>query len=76
MIGAGSFWELVQKPYLARELSAVVVRELIAHAYETAGRSYREMGRRFGIEDSREYKKLTGFLRNHELMPQSQPSRD
>ena len=62
------FWHLVREPYLCRELSREVVRRTISLGFEDAGRSLRELGRLYGIDDAREYKKLRDFLRNHDLV--------
>jgi len=74
--GGESFWDLIHRPFLARQLSADVVRAVVQRGHDDAGGSYREMGRAFGIEDHREYKKLISFLRNHDLTPDRRPRRD
>jgi hypothetical protein len=63
--GGGSFWELVRKPYLRRELGREEVKQIIQIGYREGGRSYKGMARLFGIED--QYKKLVDFLRHHDL---------
>ena len=64
----GCFWDLVRRPFLDRALPADVVRQLIERCHREAGRSNREMARLFHLDDEREYKKLTAFLRNHDLL--------
>jgi hypothetical protein len=61
----GSFWDLVRKPYLRRELGRDEVKQLVQLGYREGGRSYKGMARLFGIED--QYKKLVDFLRHHDL---------
>jgi len=59
------FWDVVQQPYLHREISKVALRRLIEQAYEESGRSYKGVARLFGIEQ--DHKKLLNFLRYHDL---------
>jgi DNA-binding NtrC family response regulator len=61
----GSFWDLVQQPYLERELPRAEVRGLILRAYRESGYSYKGVARLFRIEA--EHKKLLNFLRNQHL---------
>ncbi len=61
----GSFWELVQKPFLRRQLSRDEVGCFVARTYEEAGRSYLRLSRLLHIED--DYKKLVDFLGRHQL---------
>lgn len=63
--GGESFWDVVQKPYLRRELSREEARSLVRRAYEEGGRTYRGVARLFGLEG--EYQKLFDFLKNHDL---------
>ena len=65
VLGGESFWDVVQAPFLRRELDREVVRDLIAGAYEESGRSYKGVAALFGIPG--QHKKLLDFLRNHEL---------
>jgi len=66
--GGESFWEVVHEPYLRRAVSGDAVRRMVARVYQTAGRSKREMARRFHITDFKEYRKLADFLRRHGLL--------
>ena len=66
-----SFWIAVHRPFLDRSLQIGAVRGLIAKGYGDAQGSYRRMGRLFGIESFQEYKRLTAFLRNQDLLPRS-----
>jgi DNA-binding NtrC family response regulator len=63
--GGESFWDVVQKPYLRREVSRETARRLVASAYEQAGGSYKEMARLLGVAD--EYRRLLNFLHFHDL---------
>jgi DNA-binding NtrC family response regulator len=63
--GGGSFWDLVQRPYLAREIPREDVRALVLRAYREGGHSYKGVARLFRIES--EHKKLLNFLRNQRL---------
>jgi DNA-binding NtrC family response regulator len=66
VVSAGeSFWDVVQKPYLRRELSREEARALVRRAYAEGGRSYRGVARLFRLDD--EYQKLFDFLKNHDL---------
>jgi transcriptional regulator with GAF, ATPase, and Fis domain len=62
---AGCFWELVQKPFLRRQLSREEVRCFILRAYEEAGNSYLGLARLLHIEH--DYKKMLDFLGRHRL---------
>jgi hypothetical protein len=63
--GGESFWDVVQKPYLRRELSREEARSLVRRAYDEGSRSYRGVARLFRLE--RDYQKLFDFLKNHDL---------
>jgi transcriptional regulator with GAF, ATPase, and Fis domain len=60
-----SFWEVVQGPFLRREVSRDEVRKLVARVHREAGGSYKELARVLGLDQ--DYKKLLNFLRNHHL---------
>ena len=68
--GGESFWEVVRKPYLKREIPREVVRALVGRAFRDAGGSYKEMARAFRIED--EHKKLFNFLWTQRLRPEDE----
>ena len=65
--GSESFWEVVQGPYLRREVSRETARELIARALREAGGSYRDLARLFRMEG--EYRRLLDFCARHKLGP-------
>jgi len=56
---------VVQRPYLAHELTRDEVQRLIERAYREAGYSYKGVARLFGIEP--DHVKLLNFLRNQKL---------
>lgn len=68
-----TFWRVVHAPFLRRMLPPSVVRELVEITFTEAGDSYRRMAARFGITDFKEYKKLSDFLRHHDLRPTRTP---
>jgi DNA-binding NtrC family response regulator len=66
--GGESFWEVVYRPYMDRELSRREVREIIEQGlYRTRG-SYKKLLRIFGIADS-DYLRFMDFLRHQRLKP-------
>lgn len=66
--GDGTFWELVQRPYLARELSRAEVRRIIERGLVATRGSYKRLLAVFGMEAA-EYLKFMDFLRHHDLKP-------
>ncbi len=66
--GGESFWDVVHAPFLRRSLPAEAVRHLIERCYREAAGSNRQMARLFRLQDVKQYKRLTAFLRNHGLI--------
>lgn len=64
----GSFWDLVQRPFLERDLNRREVQRLVAWGLRESGGSYRGLLDLWRLPDS-EYQKLMGFLRHHRLKP-------
>lgn len=66
--GGESFWDLVYRPYMEREMNRNEVREVIEQGlYRTRG-SYKKLLGLFGITDS-EYLRFMDFLRHQRLKP-------
>ena len=65
---AGNFWELVQQPYLDRDLNRLEVREIVAQGLSRSGGSYKKLLDHFGV-DQADYLKFMDFLRHHQLKP-------
>ncbi len=61
-----SFWEVVRKPYLDRELNRHQVKEVIRKGYLESGMSYKRMIASLNIAPT-EYKKFMNFLTVHQL---------
>jgi transcriptional regulator with GAF, ATPase, and Fis domain len=68
MSGAGTFWELVQEPYLDRDLNRSQVAEIVAQGLRFSGGSYKKLLVSFGIAEQ-DYLKFMDFLRHHRLKP-------
>ncbi len=66
----GSFWELVQEPYLDRDLNRREVQELIARGLAMSQGSYRRLLQLWRIPTS-QYQKFMDFLRHHRLKPEA-----
>jgi DNA-binding NtrC family response regulator len=66
--GAASFWEVVYRPYLRRELSRAEVRDVVARGLTHASGSYKRLLDVFGV-DAQDYLKFMDFLRHHQLKP-------
>jgi len=64
------FWEIVQKPYLDRELNRSQVRTIICQGLKKSSGSYKRLLKNFNIPDS-QYLKFMDFLRHHKLKPQA-----
>jgi DNA-binding NtrC family response regulator len=65
---AGNFWELVQQPYLDRDLNRLEVRKIVAEGLSRSGGSYKKLLDHFGV-DQTDYLKFMDFLRHHQLKP-------
>ncbi len=64
-----SFWDVVKKPYLHRDLNRAQVRTIIQTGLSANHGSYKKMLKNFGIPDN-QYLKFMDFLRHHHLKPQ------
>jgi len=67
--GEGSFWEMVHRPFLERDLNRAEVREIIAMGLESSRGSYKRLLGTFGLHQG-EYLKFMDFLRHHRLKPE------
>jgi len=67
--GEGSFWEVVHRPFLERDLNRAEVRDIIALGLESSRGSYKRLLGTFGMEQA-EYLKFMDFLRHHRLKPE------
>ncbi len=66
--GGASFWDVVYRPYMDREMSRREVRDIIEQGlYRTRG-SYKKLVRSFGMPDS-DYLRFMDFLRHQRLKP-------
>jgi len=63
-----SFWDVVHRPYLRRELSRAEAREIIDRGLQRSRGSYRKLLALFNIADD-EYLKFMDFLRHQRLKP-------
>ncbi|MBZ0112907.1 MAG: sigma 54-interacting transcriptional regulator [Thermoanaerobaculia bacterium] len=65
-----SFWDLVHRPFIDRELNRGEVRQLVARGLREGGGSYRGLLKRWRMSEEH-YQKLMDFLRHHSLKPRS-----
>lgn len=65
-----SFWDLVHRPFIERELNRGEVRQLVARGLREGGGSYRGLLKRWKMSEEH-YQKLMDFLRHHSLKPRS-----
>jgi pSer/pThr/pTyr-binding forkhead associated (FHA) protein len=65
--GGESFWEVVRKPYLRREIGREDVRNLLLRGFHEGGDTYKGLAKIFRVEE--QYKKLVDFIRHHGLHP-------
>ena len=64
----GDFWQLVQEPFLDRDLSRREVRKVVARGLRDARGSYRRLLELWRLP-SESYQKFMDFLRHHRLKP-------
>lgn len=62
------FWDVVHAPFLRRTLTKDAVLLLIERCYREAHGSNRQMAHLFHLDDLKQYKRMTAFLRNHHLL--------
>ena len=65
-----SFWEVIQKPYLERELNREQVRTIVSLGLKETGGSYKKLLPLFSISPEH-YLKFMDFLRHHRLKPEN-----
>ncbi len=66
--GDGTFWELVHRPFMDRELSRADARTLVERGLTATRGSYKRLLGLFGIAED-DYLKFMDFLRHHDLKP-------
>lgn len=69
-VGKENFWDVVQHPFLERDLNRVQVRAVVQQGLTEAHGSYRKAAALFQINDD-SYQKFMDFLRHHRLKPTS-----
>jgi DNA-binding NtrC family response regulator len=70
--GGESFWDVVSKPFMARELNRTEVRAVVAIGLGEAMGSYKRLLALIGLEQSA-YLRFMDFLRHHQLKPFVRP---
>jgi len=65
--GGESFWEVVKKPYMARDLNREQVRKFISLVLQRV-QNFKELSTLFNISDN-DYRKFRDFLRHNHLYP-------
>jgi hypothetical protein len=68
VVAGEDFWEVVHRPFLARDLNRSQVKAFIRQGLMTADSSYRRALEVFGMSSS-DYQKFMDFLRHHDLKP-------
>lgn len=63
-----SFWEVVHKPYLDRELNRSQVQDIVLSGLNQTNGSYKRLVKMFKMPDC-DYLKFMDFLRHHRLKP-------
>ena len=63
-----SFWEVIRKPYMNRDLNRAQVKAVMRRGLRDTGGSYKQLLRVFCVEDGN-YLKFMDFLRHHDLKP-------
>ncbi|MCP5054991.1 MAG: sigma-54-dependent Fis family transcriptional regulator, partial [bacterium] len=64
-----SFWEIVKKPFLARDLKRSEVRALIVKGLAEVGGRYKELLELFNLDKS-DYHRFMRFLHEQDLLPE------
>ena len=64
-----SFWDVVHRPYLRRELSRGEAREVIAQGLDRTRGSYKRLMQLFNMAPG-DYLKFMDFLRHQQLKPE------
>lgn len=68
MEGGGTFWDVVQTPYLDREINRSQARAVVAAGLGRSGGSYKKALELFGLRDS-DYTRFMDFLRHNRIKP-------
>jgi transcriptional regulator with GAF, ATPase, and Fis domain len=61
-----SFWDVIYKPYLSRDLNKHQLAEIVSLAIKNSGGSFKKAIKGFGIEENK-YKKFMDFLRHQKI---------
>ena len=61
----GTFWTVVQQPFMARDITRADVRALVRQGLELTRGSYKHMGELFNLPAS-DYKRMLNFLRKYD----------
>jgi two-component system response regulator AtoC len=64
-----SFWEVIRKPYMNRDLNRAQVKAVMRRGLRDTGGSYKQLLKVFSVEDDN-YLKFMDFLRHHDLKPE------
>ena len=64
----GTFWDLVYKPFMNRDLNRAEARDIVARGLAETRGSYKKLLPLFGIEAD-DYLRFMDFLRHHQLKP-------
>ncbi|MCP5052141.1 MAG: sigma-54-dependent Fis family transcriptional regulator [bacterium] len=70
IISGNSFWEVVKKPFLARDLKRSEVKALISRGLAETGGKYKVLLEMFNLKDS-DYHRFMRFLHEQDLRPSS-----
>jgi DNA-binding NtrC family response regulator len=62
--GGEGFWDVIQAPFLSRDLTRAQVRQVIAQGLEFTQGNYKQLLHLFNMP-SEDYKRFLGFLRKH-----------
>jgi two-component system NtrC family response regulator len=67
MTGGASFWDVVYRPYMEREITKSEVRGVVQKGLESATGNYRVVTRLFNVPPT-DYKRFLNFLRKHDCL--------
>jgi transcriptional regulator with PAS, ATPase and Fis domain len=67
LLAGGSFWDVVRKPYMDRQMTKDDVRSVVQKGLEAATGNYRVVSRLFNLAPS-DYKRFLTFLRTHHCL--------
>jgi DNA-binding NtrC family response regulator len=71
--GQATFWDVVYRPFLDRELNRAEVQELLAHGLTWSQGSYKRLLEAVGVAAS-DYLRVMDFFRHHRLKPERGPN--